>query len=217
MPDLSQLTEAIKSGDAKNAEAITREAVAAGVNPSELVSGYMIPAMDEIGARFECQQAYVPELIVAARAMKAAMAVVDPLIKQAGGDTRGRIIIGTVEGDLHDIGKNLVASMLNGGGFETIDLGANVSPQRFVEAVREHQAHAIALSALLTTTMPAMKKTIDAFVDAGMREQVRVFIGGAPITQSFAEEIGADGYGETANGAVKLARQYLAAGPATAG
>lgn len=215
MHDLTQMTDAIKTGDAKRAEAITRDAIAAGVDPAELVSRYMIPAMDEIGRAFEAHEAYVPELIVAARAMKAALAVVDPLLKDVGGHTVGKIVIGTVEGDLHDIGKNLVASMLTGGGYEAIDLGVNVSPQKFVDAVREHHAQAVALSALLTTTMPAMKKTIDALAEAGLRDHVRVFVGGAPITQDFADEIGADGYGETANGAVRLARQRLSAGSAT--
>ena len=171
----------------------------------------MIPAMDEIGQKFECNEVFVPELLVAARAMKAAMAIIEPMLKEAGVESAGKVVVGTVQGDLHDIGKNLVVSMLTGGGFEVIDLGVNITPDQFAAAAKENGAHAIAMSALLTTTMPAMKSTIEALEAAGLRDQVKVFVGGAPITQDFADEIGADGYSASANGAVRLAREMIAA------
>jgi methylmalonyl-CoA mutase cobalamin-binding domain/chain len=167
----------------------------------------MIPAMDEVGRRFECSEYFVPELLISARAMKAALELIRPLLTARGDKPVGRVAIGTVKGDLHDIGKNLVASLLEGGGFEVIDLGVNVSPEKFIATVKEKHANIIAMSALLTTTMPAMKMTIEALKQAGIREQVKVLIGGAPITQRYAEEIGADGYSENAVGAVALAKK----------
>jgi 5-methyltetrahydrofolate--homocysteine methyltransferase len=211
MADVSDLGDAIKKGDHKAAETIAKTAMQNKVDPEELVAKYMIPAMDEIGQKFECNEVFVPELLVAARAMKAAMAVIEPMLKEAGVESAGKIVVGTVQGDLHDIGKNLVVSMLTGGGFEVIDLGVNITPDQFAAAAKENGAQAIAMSALLTTTMPAMKGTIDALVAAGLRDQVKVLVGGAPITQDFADEIGADGYSESANGAVRLARQLIAA------
>ncbi|MCC6231024.1 MAG: corrinoid protein [Verrucomicrobiales bacterium] len=198
------------SGDAKTARRVTEEALQAGVPAVSLVSEAMVPAMNEAGRRFECSEFFVPELLLAARAMKAALELVRPILAQTGAKSAGCVVVGTVKGDLHDIGKNLVASMLEGGGFDVVDLGTNVAPEKFVEAVREKQAQVVALSALLTTTMPGMKATIDAFKAAGIRERVRIFVGGAPVTQRFADEIGADGYSETAPGAVTLARQAVA-------
>jgi len=154
----------------------------------------------------------VPELLISARAMKAALELIRPLLIARGDEPAGRVAIGTVKGDLHDIGKNLVAAMLEGGGFEVIDLGVNVSPEQFVKAVREGKANVVAMSALLTTTMPAMKTTIEALEQAGLREKVKVLIGGAPITQKYAEEIGADGYSDNAPAAVSLAKKQLALG-----
>jgi corrinoid protein of di/trimethylamine methyltransferase len=210
MPDLKQLYEAVVSGDAKATQAITRQALAEGVDPLKLVNEYMVPAMDEVGRRFEANEYFVPELLISARAMKAALELIRPLLTARGDKPVGRVAIGTVKGDLHDIGKNLVASLLEGGGFEVIDLGVNVAPEKFIATINEKQANIIAMSALLTTTMPGMKTTIDALKQAGVRSKVKVLIGGAPITQRYAEEIGADGYSESAVGAVALAKKAVA-------
>jgi 5-methyltetrahydrofolate--homocysteine methyltransferase len=211
MSDLKQLYDAVINGDAKGAHAITQDALIAGVDPLKLVNDYMIPAMDEVGRRFECNDYFVPELLISARAMKAALDLSRPLLIARGDRPAGRVAIGTVKGDLHDIGKNLVASLLEGGGFEVIDLGVNVTPEKFIATVQEKQANIIAMSALLTTTMPAMRSTIEALKQAGVRDRVKVLIGGAPITQKYADEIGADGYSENAVGAVALAKKAVAA------
>ncbi len=211
MPDLKQLYDAVVSGDAKTTHALTQQALAEGIDPLKLVNEYMVPAMDEVGRRFESNEYFVPELLISARAMKAALELIRPLLTARGDKPVGRVAIGTVKGDLHDIGKNLVASLLEGGGFEVIDLGVNVSPEKFIETVKEKKANIIAMSALLTTTMPSMKTTIDALKQAGVRDKVKVLIGGAPITQKYADEIGADGYSENAVGAVALAKKAVAA------
>lgn len=166
--------------------------------------------MDEVGRRFEANEYFVPELLISARAMKSALDLIRPLLTARGDKPAGRVAIGTVKGDLHDIGKNLVASLLEGGGFEVIDLGVNVAPEKFIETVQQKNANIVAMSALLTTTMPAMKTTIDALKKAGVRDKVKVLIGGAPITQKYADEIGADGYSENAVGAVALAKKASA-------
>jgi len=167
----------------------------------------MIPAMDEVGQRFECNEYFVPELLIAARAMKTALELITPQLLESGSKRVGRVVIGTVQGDLHDIGKNLVASMLEGGGFEVIDLGVDVPSEKFVEAAVEKDGTILALSALLTTTMTMMKNVIEALDQAGVRNKTKVMIGGAPITQQYAEEIGADGYSDNASAAVALARK----------
>jgi 5-methyltetrahydrofolate--homocysteine methyltransferase len=210
MQELKALSEAVLCGDAKKAREVTEQALAAGVDPLALVNEHMVPAMAEVGRRYECNEYFVPELLISARAMKASLELIRPLLTASGRQPMARVAIGTVKGDLHDIGKNLVAAMLEGGGFEVIDLGVNVSPEQFVAAVREQNARIVAMSALLTTTMPSMKTTIDALASAGVRQQVKVLIGGAPITQRYADEIGADGFSENAPGAVHLARQCLA-------
>lgn len=210
MPDLKQLYDAVVAGDAKATRALTQQALAEGIDPLKLVNEQMVPAMNEVGHRFECNEYFVPELLISARAMKAALELIRPLLTARGDKPVGRVAVGTVKGDLHDIGKNLVSSLLEGGGFEVIDLGVNVAPERFIAAVKEQQANIIAMSALLTTTMPAMKTTIDALEQAGVRGQVKVLIGGAPITQKYAREIGADGYAENAVGAVALAKKAVA-------
>jgi corrinoid protein of di/trimethylamine methyltransferase len=210
MPDLKQLYEAVVRGDAKTTHAITQQALAEGIDPLELVNQYMVPAMDEVGRRFEANEYFVPELLISARAMKAALALIRPLLTARGDKPVGRVAIGTVKGDLHDIGKNLVASLLEGGGFEVIDLGVNVSPETFIATVTEKNANIVAMSALLTTTMPAMKTTIEALKRVGVRERVKVLIGGAPITQKYADEIGADGFSESAVGAVAIAKKAVA-------
>lgn len=209
MPDLKQLYDSVVSGDAKATQALTRQALADGVDPLKLVNEYMVPAMDEVGRRFEANEYFVPELLISARAMKAALELIRPLLTARGDQPLGRVAIGTVKGDLHDIGKNLVGSLLEGGGFEVIDLGVNVSPEKFIATINEKQANIIAMSALLTTTMPSMKTTIDALKQAGVRDKVKVLIGGAPITQKYADEIGADGYSESAVGAVALAKKAV--------
>jgi len=209
MTDLSKLHDAILNGDAKTAVAVTKEALDAGANPMDLVTQYMIPAMDEVGRRFECEEYFVPELLLAARAMKGSLELIRPLLAESGAEPVGRVVIGTVKGDLHDIGKNLVASMLEGAGFEVIDLGADVPPEKFVTAAKEKKADIIALSALLTVTMPMMKNTIAEVKRAGMRDSIKIIVGGAPVTEQYAREIGADGYSDNASGAVQLARSLV--------
>ena len=209
MQDLKLLRTAILGGDAKTAKAITEQALAEKVDPMKLVQDYMMPAMSEVGRRFECNEYFVPELLLAARAMKAALELIRPLLTASGAQPTARVALGTVKGDLHDIGKNLVAAMLEGGGYEVIDLGVNVTPEQFVAAVKEKGANIVAMSALLTTTMPAMKTTMDALQQAGIRQQVKVLVGGAPITQKYADEIGADGYSESAAGAVAAAKKAV--------
>jgi 5-methyltetrahydrofolate--homocysteine methyltransferase len=209
MTDLKPLREAIITGDAKTAKAAAEAALAAGIEPMTLVQDYMMPAMAEVGHRFECNEYFVPELLLSARAMKAALELVRPLLAASGAKSAARVAVGTVKGDLHDIGKNLVAAMLEGGGYEVIDLGVNVPPEQFISAVRDKGAHIVAMSALLTTTMPAMKTTVEALKQAGVRAQVKILVGGAPITQKYADEIGADGYSETAAGVVSIAKRAL--------
>jgi 5-methyltetrahydrofolate--homocysteine methyltransferase len=207
MENLKALYDAVLTGDAKASRAITEQALASGVAPLKLVNEFMVPAMDEVGRRFESNEYFVPELLLSARAMKASLEIVRPLLVASGIEPMGRVVIGTVKGDLHDIGKNLVAAMFEGGGFEVIDLGVNVTPEKFIEAVKARGAQIVAMSALLTTTMPSMKTTIDAFKEAGLREKVKILVGGAPLTQRFADEIGADGYSESAPGAVAMAKR----------
>jgi corrinoid protein of di/trimethylamine methyltransferase len=208
---LSQrLYDAILAGKAALAEAAVREEIAAGANPAVLIADTMIPAMDEVGKLFEEEEYFVPELLLAGRAMKAAMEPLRPLLAAAGAKPSGVIVVGTVKGDLHDIGKNLVVSMLEGGGFEVHDLGTDVSPEKFIDAIRQYAPQIICLSALLTVTMPAMKTTIDAIDGAGLRGQVKVLVGGAPVNAQYARQIGADAYGATANDAVSLSRKLVA-------
>ena len=208
MQDFNSLHDAILNGDAKAAKATTEAALAAGVEPMALVQSYMMPAMDRVGRRFECNEYFVPELLLSARAMKGALGLVRPLLAAKGAEPAGRVVIGTVQGDLHDIGKNLVAAMLEGGGYEIFDLGVNVAPEKFVAAVKEKNADLVALSALLTTTLQGMKTTIDALSNAGVRRQVKVLVGGAPVTQKFADSIGADAFGDNAVSAVTIARKF---------
>jgi corrinoid protein of di/trimethylamine methyltransferase len=205
------LYEAVLTGDAASAVEITNAALAAGVEPQRLVNDLMIPAMDEVGRRFEDSEYFVPELLIAARAMKGSLEILRPLLAERGIEPTGRIIIGTVKGDLHDIGKGLVASMLEGGGFEVIDLGVDVPAERFAREAQANRANLIAVSALLTTTMAGMKSVVEAVHKAGLQDRCKVIVGGAPVTQKFADSIGADGYSSNAKGAVALARQLSAA------
>ncbi len=210
MPRLDDLYNAILDGDAKRAQAATQSSIESGVAAMELISGSMVPAMDEVGRLFETEEYFVPELLLAGRAMRSALELLRPIMAAAGDKLSTRIVIGTVKGDLHDIGKNIVGSMLEGGGFEVIDLGTDVSPEKFVAAVEEQQPHIVCMSALLTVTMPAMRTTIEALNSAGLRSHVKVLIGGAPVTMQYAMEIGADGYSENASGAVSMVRKLVA-------
>jgi len=211
MHDLEQLKEALIAGDWKTAAAATQAGLAAGAMPLTIVTAHLMPAMDEVGRRFECEEYFVPEMLLSSRAMKASMEILRPLLAKSGAQPVGRVVIGTVKGDLHDIGKNLVAAMLEGGGFEVIDLGADVAPELFVEAVAARNAELVALSALLTVTMGWMKTTIEALRAAGLRDKVKIMVGGAPITQQYADAIGADGFSDSAGSAVALARKLVAA------
>ncbi len=207
MAELKKIHEAILIGDLQTSVNVTKEALEEGTDPQSIIREYMIPAMDEIGSKFEQNEAFVPELLMAARAMKGSLELLKPLLAETGAKPEGKVIIGTVKGDLHDIGKNIVASMLEGGGFEVKNLGVDVPPEKIVEEVRKNDYNIVALSALLTTTMPAMKDVIEALKDAGLRDKVKVIIGGPAVTQEFCEEIGADGTSDNANGAVGLARE----------
>ncbi|MBU1700897.1 MAG: corrinoid protein [Candidatus Eisenbacteria bacterium] len=204
------LYEAIVKGDAKSADSLTVIALGSGVEPEDLLNIALIPGMDEIGRRFEAGLCFLPELLIAVRAMKAAMSHIRPRLAASNVKPVGKVVIGTITGDLHDIGKNIVAAMLEGAGFEVIDLGLDVPPERFIDAVRSGGAHLVGMSALLATTMPMMKGVIEALDNAGLRDQVKVMVGGAPMTQKFSDEIGADGYAADARGAVVLARHLIA-------
>lgn len=210
MTELNNLFEAILGGNLKLAVDTTNEALSDNVEPQMLINDYMVKAMEEIGARFEAGTAYVPNLLMSARAMKGSLDILKPLLSAGNSASAGKIIIGTVKGDLHDIGKNLVASMFEGCGFEVINLGVDVPSEKFIEAIKEHKANILCMSALLTTTMVYMKDVVDALVAAGIRDEVKVMVGGAPLSQDFAMQIGADGYSDNANAAVILARTLVA-------
>ncbi len=207
-PD-EQLFQAILHGKSDDAAAATREAIAHNMAPQDLINGQMIRAMSEVGQRFQDGKAFVPQLLMAGRAMKAALEILKPLLSGTASTSLGKVVIGTVKGDLHDIGKNLVASMLEGCGFEVVNIGIDVSADKFIEEVKKNQPDILCMSALLTTTMGYMKEVIDALEAAGIRNQVKVMVGGAPVTQGFADEIGADGYSDNANSAVTVAKQLL--------
>ncbi len=209
MHDLTSLRQAVFTGDAPGALAAAKEALAAGVNPVSIVSDGISPAMGDVGRLFEEGEYFVPDLLMAARATKEIFTILRPLLAETGVKPTARVVLGTVQGDLHDIGKNLVAAMLEGGGFEVVDLGVDVPPDRLVAAVREQQPQILGLSALLTTTMPAMRKAMEALGAAGVREQVKIMVGGAPVTEAFAQAIGADGYGANAAASVDLARRLV--------
>ena len=207
MADLKALSEAIIKGDQKTAVEITKAAISEKMAPEKILADGLIAGMNVIGTRFKANEVYIPEVLIAARAMKMAMEHLEPVLVAAGVKPLGKAMIGTVQGDLHDIGKNLVVMMLKGAGFEVIDLGVDVSPDKFVAKAKETNAQIIGLSALLTTTMPAMEKTIKALKDAGIK--AKTMIGGAPVTQAYADKIGADGYSADAASAVDLAKRLL--------
>ena len=208
MADLKALADAVIKGDQNAALEITKAALEEGTAAKDVLDNGLIAGMDIVGALFKKNEIYIPEVLIAARAMKMAMEVLEPELVKAGVEPVGTLLIGTVQGDLHDIGKNLVAMMLKGAGFQVIDLGVDVGPEKFVEQVKAANAQLIGMSALLTTTMPGMEKTIKALKDSGV--PVKVMIGGAPVTQDYADKIGADGYAPDAASAVDLAKSLVA-------
>jgi 5-methyltetrahydrofolate--homocysteine methyltransferase len=210
MSEIQKLSEAIEKGNRNEAKRLTQALLDAGSTPLDVVEKGLVPGMAVVGEKFKNNQVFVPEMLIAARAMKESMALLEPLLVKAGIKPKYTAVIGTVQGDLHDIGKNLVAIMWKGANLGVVDLGTNVPPEKFVAAAREHQAQIVGLSTLLTTTMPAMKTTVQAIRAAGL-SGVKVVVGGAPITREFAREIGANGYGSDAATAVDVARQLLAA------
>ncbi len=210
MSVVNEIYQAVIEGQAKAAVAKVNEALGAGVAPDIILNEGLIAAMRKVGQLFEEGEYFVPEMLISARAMTAALQVLKPRLVEQGVKPIGKVAIGTVKGDLHDIGKNLVAMMLEGSGFEIMDLGVDVSPEKFVEAVR-NGAKVVAMSALLTTTMTNMKSTVDALKEAGLRDQTKIVVGGAPVTQAYAEQIGADGYASDASSAVRKVNELLAA------
>ena len=208
---LDAIYTAVLDGNAKAATAGVDKALADGVSPQAILNEACIPAMAEVGALFEEGEKFVPEMLISARAMAAAMTILRPLLVEAGVKNVGKVVLGTVHGDLHDIGKNLVGMMLEGAGFEVVDLGTDVPPQKFVDAVKEHQPDIVGMSALLTTTTKSMPATITALTEAGLRDQVKILIGGAPITDEFAKKIGADGFAADAGSAAREAKALLGA------
>jgi 5-methyltetrahydrofolate--homocysteine methyltransferase len=209
MENIEAIYKAVLEGDASAAKAGVEAALKAGAPADQIMQQGLIAAMSEVGRLFECGDYYTPEMLIAARAMQAGLNVLKPYLVQGGVKAAGRAAIGTVKGDLHDIGKNLVGMMLKGAGFEILDLGTDVAPDKFVAAVRSEGVDIVALSALLTTTMPNMQVTIDALKAAGLRDSVKVIVGGAPVTEAYAKQIGADGYSPDASAAARLAKALL--------
>lgn len=209
MADLSALAENLINGKANEVKELTQKALDDGVSPGEILNGGLIKGMNVVGERFKNNEFYVPEVLIAARAMHAGMDILKPKLAESGVEPIGRVLLGTVKGDLHDIGKNLVAMMLEGAGFEVIDLGIDVPPEKFVQAVNEQGGDVVAMSALLTTTMTQMKTTLEALEEAGVKGKVKTLIGGAPVTQNYADEIGADGYARDAASAADKAKELL--------
>jgi len=205
--DYKALQSAVIEGDVEGATRESQRAIAADADPKDILNSGLIPGMEEVGRRYEESSYFLPEMLAAAQAMKAGLAELRPLLGEQDVEPVGRVALGTVQGDIHDIGKNLVGIMLEGAGFEIVDLGADVLPEAFVDAASDVQA--IGLSALLTTTMPAMEQVIEVLKEAGVRDEVKVVVGGAPVTDSFAERIGADGYSPDASSAVRTVKELL--------
>jgi len=208
-PKMQEIAAALLDGDNETVDQLTRKALDEGTEALEVMDDGLIAGMGIVGIKFRENFIFVPEVLACARAMKAGMAHIEPILSAAGVEPIGKVVMGTVKGDLHDIGKNLCIMMLRGSGFEVIDLGVDTSADRFMEAVEEHEVHLMGMSALLTTTMPNMGKTIEAFIDADLRERVKIMVGGAPVTQEFADEMGADGYGKDAMACVALAKRLM--------
>nr|MBC8443509.1 corrinoid protein [Deltaproteobacteria bacterium] len=205
----AQMSEAVVGAEAERLNSLVQDALGQGLNAKEILDNGLIAGMDIVGARMKSAEMFIPEVLRSAKVMKGAMAVLRPHLSEEDSADRGTVLIGTVEGDLHDIGKNLVSMMLQGVGFNVIDLGTNIKPQEFVEAVKTHNPVIVGMSALLTTTMPRMQETIQALKEAGLRDQVKIMAGGAPVTQKFVEEIGADAYGSNAGSATEKAAELL--------
>jgi len=208
-PILKEIYDGVMSGNAAEVPVKVNAALAAGIPPATILNDGMIAAMNTVGKLFEEGEFFVPEMLISARAMQAGLAVLKPKLALADIKATGRVVAGTVKGDLHDIGKNLVCMLLEGAGFEVIDLGTDVTPEKFIEVIKEGKADIVALSALLTTTMPNMRATIEGLKAAGLREKAKVMIGGAPVTQNYADQIGADGYAPDASRAVALAKSLM--------
>lgn len=209
MADLAALSESVISGDAQKVEELTKQALKEGLSALEILNNALVKAMDVVGEKYRSYEIYLPGLVVSARAMKAGLAILKPILTTSKDRLPVKIAIGTVQGDTHDIGKNIVAAMLEGAGFEVTDLGYDVPSERFVSAITDDGADLIGMSALVTTNMLSMKETMDAIVEAGVRDRVKIIIGGAPVTQEYANRIGADGYAEDAAVAVDLVRQLF--------
>jgi 5-methyltetrahydrofolate--homocysteine methyltransferase len=207
--DFGQIRQALESGNAQAVKKLTEAALGQGVSAEAILNEGLIGAMSQVGEKFKKNEVYVPEVLVAARAMYAGLDVLRPILAETGAKAVGKLVIGTVKGDLHDIGKNLVRMMFEGAGFQVVDLGIDVPESKFIDAVRTEKPDFLGMSTLLTTTMPAMKATIDALKDAGLRDKVKVIVGGAPVTQNFADAIGADGYAPDASSAVELAKDLI--------
>ncbi len=210
MVDKEIFYTALSQGKMDEAKRLTQEALDRGESAETILKEGLISAMDRIGVKFKNGEVYIPEVLIAARAMHAGMAILKPILSKSTGTMAGKVLIGTVKGDLHDIGKNLVVMMLEGGGFDVVDLGIDVPADKFVEAIKAHQPHVVGLSALLTTTMREMKTTIEVIEKSGLRNQVKMIVGGAPLTEKFAREIGADGYAPDAASAVDVVKSLLA-------
>jgi len=201
-----KMSEALISGDIEGIKKLTQEALDGGVSAKEILDKGLLPGMDIVGQRFKACEMFIPEVLRSAKTMQGSMGILRPLLSEADAAGAGTVVIGTVEGDLHDIGKNLVGMMLEGAGFQVVDLGTDVKPGDFVEAAKEHKPSILGMSALLTTTMPKMGETVNALKEAGIRDQIKVMAGGAPVTQDFVDEIGADAYGSNATAAVEKAK-----------
>jgi len=206
-----QLSTAILEGDVEKAPKWVARGLKEGLSAKEILDNGLVPGMNEVGVRFKTGEMFVPEVLMSADAMQASLTILRPALVASGAKLLGRIVLGTVKGDLHDIGKNLVGMMCEGAGFEVVDLGFNVDPERFIEAIKQHQPDMVGMSALLTTTMRAMALTIRAIEEAGLRNKVKIMVGGAPVDAAFAERIGADGYGSNAPAGVDLAKQFAGA------
>ncbi len=209
MAKYQDLADSIIRGDNVKSKEIAQKLVDCGVSAVDILNNGLVPGMDVVGKNFKANEMYIPEVLIAARAMHAAMDVIKPLLTESGADTKGKVIIGTVQGDLHDIGKNLVGMMLEGGGYTVIDLGVDIAPEKFIQEIKKNGVKLIGLSALLTTTMPGMKDVIDALKADKDTSGVKVMVGGAPLTQEYADSIGADGYAPDASSAVDLANELL--------
>jgi 5-methyltetrahydrofolate--homocysteine methyltransferase len=207
---LSEMATAVIEGNMADIADMTEDALDEGLNAKEILDNGLMPGMDHVGVEFRAGNMFVPEVLRSARTMQASMDILKPLLAESGEKMVGKILIGTVKGDMHDIGKNLAGMMCEGAGFDVIDLGKDVAPETFVEQVKKHQPDIVGMSALLTTTMRMMEQTVKALAEAGLRDQVKIMIGGAPVTQSFADQIGADGYASNAAAAADLAKRLVA-------